>query len=105
MDFAKVERLFNEQAGIQVFIANDEYTLEDVFEDVASGAGVSAMSEFNAYVDGVLEDNPELTEEKKIVCKALSDYLKDFYYDNYDQGDYVLFKLGDEELYEDVVVW
>ena len=61
--------------------------------------------ELTSKYETVFIVNPELTEEKKIVCKALSDYLKDFYYDSYDQGDYVLFKLGDEELYEDVVVW
>ena len=105
MDYVKVEKLWNEYKNIQVLIGDEKLTLKDVFQNIADGADVTALSEFNAFVDDTLEDNPELTDDKEIVLETLLSYLFTYYYDVYDEGEKVLIKLGDEVLYEDVVEW
>ena len=105
MDYAKVEKLWNEYKNIQVLIGDEELTLKDVFQNIADGADVTALSEFNAFFDDTLEENPELTDDKEIVLETLLSYLFTYYYDNHDEGEKVLIKLGDEVLYEDTVEW
>lgn len=97
MDYAKVEQLWNEYKDLHIIIGNDERTFHEVF--------YQDINELDIWIYKVMEHDPELTDDYEIVLNTLYHYLRNFYFDDYNEGEKWLFKLGDEVLDEDVVVW
>lgn len=97
MDYAKVEQLWNEYKDLHIIIGNDERTFHEVFDQ--------DIDELDIRINECLEEFPELTDDHEIVLNTLYNYLRNFYFDDYNEGEKWLFKLGDEVLDEDVVKW
>ena len=104
MEYKKLRSLFSEYGNIETTFGEDNaLTLEEAFVNLCEEAEIDTMEEFEAWIEGAIQKNKELTDDKDIVLAALVDFLKDCYYDEYDEGTEVVIKLGDEILYRDVV--
>ena len=93
MDYAKVEQLWNEYKDLHIIIGNDERTFHEVF--------YQDIDELDIWIYKVMEHDRELTDDYEIVLNTLYHYLRNFYFDDYNEGEKWLFKHGDEVLDEE----
>jgi hypothetical protein len=79
MDYAKVEQLWNEYKDLHIIIGNDERTFHEVF--------YQDINELDIWIYKVMEHDPELTDDYEIVLNTLYHYLRNFYFDDYNEGE------------------